>query len=119
MLGGAPGSAPEPRLPLLPPLLLIIRLKTTANFPINNIKDNKRQRKTRQLPQFKVYKNVNSVLSGSKLSSQNEFTLALIKQELSRIRPYFTVEIPLYPDSRYNCCEFHSNSTAKTLIKGS
>jgi hypothetical protein len=43
MLGGAPGSAPEPRFPLLPPLLSIFRPKTTANSPIDNAKDNEKR----------------------------------------------------------------------------
>jgi hypothetical protein len=41
MLGGAPESVSEPRYPLLPPLLSIFRPKTTANPPIDNVKDKK------------------------------------------------------------------------------
>jgi hypothetical protein len=99
-------------------------LASSLDFLIENDSESsnrkyKRQQKTLQLPQFEVYQNTNSRSNSPKLSAQNEPTLVSIKPEMSEIRPRFALEIPLYPDSRHNCCEFHSNSTLRTYIRSS
>jgi hypothetical protein len=48
-----------------------------------------------------------------------KLTPVSIKQELNKIQPFLTVEIPLNHDSRYNCCEFHSNSIGRGSIRSS
>jgi hypothetical protein len=32
---------------------------------------------------------------------------------LNEAQPFLAVEIPINPNSRHNCCEFHSNSTGR------
>jgi hypothetical protein len=54
MLGGALESAPEPRFPLLPPLLSIFRPKMTANPPIDNAKNNEKRDSSLNLGSMKM-----------------------------------------------------------------
>jgi hypothetical protein len=79
----------------------------------------KRQQKPPQLPQFEVYQNANLSSNSSKLSAHNGSTPILIELEMSEIQPRFPIKISLYPDSQYNCCESHSNSTLRTSIRSS
>jgi hypothetical protein len=57
--------------------------------------------------------------NSSKLSVSEKLTLTSIEQELDEIQPFLAVKIPLNPDSRYNCCEFHSNSNGRGSIRSS
>jgi hypothetical protein len=72
----------------------------------------KRLRKSTQLSRFSVYQNANSATDSDKFSAYEEFTPALIGQELGKIWPHIRVEIPFRP-------EIHQNSADFALEKGS
>jgi hypothetical protein len=113
---GRSRKRPRANIPSSPSASLEISTEKGSESPNRN---NKRPRKTPQLPPFKVYEDEILGLNSPESSAQDEFTPALFGRELSEIQPYF-VENSLFDSvSQDNHHESHSNSTQQTSFKDS